>query len=218
MSIPHSPDPPGFAAFAWVPVVLACCSAWVFAADDHAAERARIERERIDVEARARVAERNCAERFVVAPCLKQVRGERRSALRQLKHQGAVLDDALRKRRAAERQARIEQRHEAQAREDEQRVAPAAAASKRAPRAANAAPADDASSSAAAPRRALGTATSAAEAARRAHAAKQRAHDAAAHRAAVEQRNRERAAQRPPQPSLPVPDLPPAPAASVPSR
>jgi colicin import membrane protein len=184
----------------------------VSAAETEAAQRARIERERAAVLAQGRVAERECAQRFVVSQCLAQVREERRSALQQLDHQKALLDDAQRKRRAAERQARINQRQQEQARADEQRLAPGTTR----PPARDAASAPVTSAKAAsAPtkRRTMSTAQTDASAARRAEASKRRVEEATAHREAVEQRNRERAAQRPPQAPLPVP-----PRASAPTR
>ena len=52
------------------------------AADDAAAERQRIERERVEVNARARSGEAACAERFAVSACLAQVRAEVRGRFR----------------------------------------------------------------------------------------------------------------------------------------
>jgi hypothetical protein len=193
---------------------LAVALSWAGAAavaTDDAAERARIERDRADVQQRASTAERACADRFLVASCLKQARTERRAALQQLDHQRALLDDAQRKERAAQRQARIQQRQEAQAREDEQRPVPVLAAQPpQAQRDTAAVQSPVARSAPATPRRQR--TDGAPEAARRAEASKRRAEEAAAHRMAVEQRNREQAARRSPQPSLPLPG------ASAPAR
>jgi colicin import membrane protein len=179
------------------------------AADDSAAERQRIERERVEVDTRARSGEAACAERFAVSACLAQVRAERRAAMQKLDHQRALLDDAQRKRRASERQARIRERQDAAARADEARVPPSATAPSRAAAPASP-PASAAQSSAAtqpdARRRSPAAAASEnAAATRRAAASKQRAEEAAKHREAVEQKNREHAAKRPPAPALPVP-------------
>ena len=197
MSTPRSRDA------ALLALLLAAAAAVCAAGDDDAAQRARIERERAQVEARARAGERACAGRFVVAACLNQVRAERREALQQLEHQRALLDEAQRKRRAAERQARIQQRQEAQAREDEQRLPPRSAGARapvREPQAEPPAAAQDSGS----PRR-VNAAAGDAAAARRAQATRERAKELEAHRAAVERRNRDKAANRPRQAPLPVP-------------
>ncbi len=178
----------------------------VHAADDEASHRRRIERERVEVDARARSGEAACAERFVVSSCLAQVRAERRAATQQLDHQRALLDDAQRKRRAADRQARIRERQDAAARADESRSPPPA---RREPTGTS--PPESAADSAAAiqpdarRRRSSSVAGEKAAAARRATVSKQRLEEVAAHRAAVEQRNRERDAKRPPAPALPIP-------------
>jgi hypothetical protein len=180
-------------------------SAAVASADDAATQRARIERERAAIEARARAGERECAQRFAVSSCLARVREERREGLQRLDQQQALLDDAQRKRRAAERQARIMQRQQAQARADEQRLPPP---SSRPVREALMPTPDGAQTEAVPatrPRASAAAAREAAEAARRAEASQRRAKEVEAHRAAVERRNRERAARKPPAASLPVP-------------
>lgn len=189
----------------------------VIAADDDASQRQRIERERAAVEARARAGETACAARFAVSSCLEQVRAERRAATQQLDHQRALLDDAQRKRKAAQRQARIHERQGAQDKADEQRVAPAV---EPAPRTAEGRPTAPAPGSAApaAPAAPAGAKRRAAAAqeqdqvSRRAAASKERARDAALHREAVERRNHERAARRASAPPLPIP------AASAPTQ
>lgn len=193
-------------------VALLLGHAAVAAADDATTQRARIERERSAVEARTRAGERECAQRFAVSSCLARVRAERRAGLQQLDHQRAVLDDAQRKRRAAERQARIAQRQQAQARADEQRVPPPSSRPARAAR--TPAPVGTQADAVPATRSRASTATTreATDAARRAEASQRRAKEVQAHRDAVERSNRERAAQRPRAASLPVP------AASSPAR
>jgi colicin import membrane protein len=181
------------------------------AQDDAAQQRARIERERAHVELRSRQAEAACERRFAVSACLAEARAERRAALHQLDQQRVLLDDAQRKQRAADRQARIQQRQEEQARADEQRQPPA-------PGRASPPPTGTASSSgvdkANDPGRRTRTAAEArreqAQADKRAAAAQRRAAQAAEHRAAVERRNAQRAAEKAPSPPLPVPSAPQA--------
>jgi colicin import membrane protein len=172
------------------------------AADDAAAQRLRIERERSEVVARARAGEAACASRFAVSACVAQVRDERRAALFQLDRQRALLDDAQRKRRAAERQERIQQRQDALAREDESRQPPSGAAPARADSAAGP---EAAGRPAARGRNAAAAAEEQAAATRRAAASKRRAEEAEKHRKAVEQRNLERNSKKPPAAPLPVP-------------
>jgi colicin import membrane protein len=186
----------------------------VIAADDDASQRQRIERERAAVDARAHAGETACAARFAVSSCLEQVRAERRAATQQLDHQRALLDDAQRKRKAAERQARIQERQGAQAKADDLRVAPAVEQTPRTAAGRATAPASG-SAAAAAPDGAKRRAAAAQEqdqVARRAAASKERARAAALHRDVVERRNHERAARRAPAPPLPTP------AASAPTQ
>jgi hypothetical protein len=197
MSIPRSLE--------WLLVTLLALPA--AAADNASAERERIAHERAQVEAKARAGEAACAREFAVSACLKAVRAERRSALQQLDRQRALLDDAQRKQRAAERLARIRERQEAAARaadrpsvevKSRQASAPAQERSAEEVRAVEAA------------RERRGEAASAAlqaddaKAARRAAAARERAQQAASHREQVERRNRERASKRPPAAGLPA--------------
>jgi hypothetical protein len=182
------------------------------AADNAGAERERIARERAQVEAKARAGEAACAREFAVSACLKTVRAERRSALQQLDRQRALIDDAQRKQRAAERLARIRERQEAAARsadrpsvevKSRQASAPAPEPSAERVRAEEAA------------RQRRGEAALQAvdaKAARRAAAARERAQQAVSHREQVEKRNRERASKKPPAAGLPVPP------ASAPAR
>jgi hypothetical protein len=180
------------------------------AADNAAAERDRIARERALVEAKARVGEAACAKEFAVAACTKAVRAERRGALQQLDRQRALLDDAQRKLRAAERLARIRERQDAAARGAEK---PAVEVKMRPPSGAVAPrerSEDEARAEALSREQRSAAAASAvqgedAKAARRAAAARKREQDAAKHREQVERRNRERAASKPPAAGLSVP-------------
>ncbi len=192
-----------------LPALLLAVALAVQAADDDAAQGRRIERERIEVAARARVGEAACAERFAVSACLAQVRAERRAALQQLDHQTALLDDAQRKRRAADRQIRIRERQDAEAKADESRLPPAPAAMPKAAAGQALAPTADESGAASLSdvrrRSSAATARQKLAAASRSAASKRRLDEATAHRAAVEQKNRDRNAKRTPSKDLPVP-------------
>lgn len=195
------------------------------AAADDAAQRQRIARERAEIEQRTRLAQAACAERFAVSACMAQARSERRAAVQQLDHQTALLDDAQRKQRAAERQERLRQRREAEARQaDKAAPAPAAQARERTGAAPGAAAREDSLDGAAAAPARKGTASAQsraqanararADAAQRASASQERAQQADAHRKAIEQRNLERAEKKRPSPPLPLP--PPLPASAAP--
>ena len=186
-------------------LVAACMP--VLAADENAAaQRARIARERAAVERQAQAAQAACAERFAVTACVDRVMADRRERLRQLDRERALLDDELRKRRAAERTAQIEQRQ----------VELAAGTAVRAGADAIARCGIGAQGRRRRPQRPRATANEAAasqseaDAAERAAASARRAAQAEAHRSAVEKRNRERAAQHAPSP--PLPQAPQAPA------
>lgn len=172
------------------------------------AQRARIAREIAAIDAQARSAEAACAQQFAVSACLRQVRSERRLAVRQLERQRAVLDDAERREKAAQRMERVRQRQEQDAKDDARpkvelrtrnagatpAVAPASAAQDRP----DGVPGREAKSAAAA-------SAAQAQADRRVQATARRASEAQAHRDAVEKRNRERAATKPAAAPLPVP-------------
>jgi colicin import membrane protein len=180
------------------------------AAPDAAAEqRERNAQARQVVEHDAQVAQAACAQRFAVTDCVNRVKAEKRERLLQLDRERAVLDDELRKRRAAERLAAVAQRQaarvvetpEATLRARKPAVSEAAASANAATRSPDAA---------IEVRQAVVVQTEAA-AAQRAAAAARRAEQAQAHRSAVEARNVERAKQR--EPAKPLP-LPPGSAAS----
>jgi len=82
---------------------LAGAAAPSLAAMDTAAERTRIARERADVQAALTKQEAACQERFVVTPCVEAARKAEREALARLRRQEVLLDEQVRKQRAAER-------------------------------------------------------------------------------------------------------------------
>jgi hypothetical protein len=174
-------------------------------ADTDATQREHIARERVQVERESQAAQAACATQFAVTACIDRVRAERRERIQGLDQQRAVLDDELRKRRAAERVERIRQRQAATAVE-----APSVSVRARSPAASEgelAAPAVKQMPAPSLSARQAGTsrAESAAAAAQRATAAASRASATAAHRRAVEQRNAERAKRGAPAAPLPVP-------------
>ncbi len=91
--------------------LLACASA---RADDRE-ERARIARERGEATLRFQQRQRECGQRFAVTACVDEARAEHRQALLRLRGQESVLDEAERKRRAAQRMAAIREKVSAEA-------------------------------------------------------------------------------------------------------
>lgn len=81
---------------------------------DDSAERARIARERADVEARFQAQRRECETRFAVTACVDDARAEHRQALQRLRREEGVLDEAQRRQRAAARLAGIEEKQRAE--------------------------------------------------------------------------------------------------------
>lgn len=75
-----------------------------------AEEHARITAERAQIEARVAQAEAACYQRFAVNDCLAKVREERRTRMSDLRRQEVALNDAARKRRAAQQLLRIDER------------------------------------------------------------------------------------------------------------
>jgi len=186
-------------------------------ADPAAAESSRIARERAEVEARAKVAEAACRQEFAVSACLRQARAERRAGLRHLERQQALLDDAQRKQRAADRLDRIRERQEAAAREQARPKVEVRSRADRAPapeRSASDVAAVEAEQAQRAARAASAASAADVKAGQRADAATQRAQQAQAHREAVELRNQARAAKKAPSASLPVPGTPAVPASA----
>jgi colicin import membrane protein len=173
-----------------------------------AAERARIARERAEVEARARAGETACAREFAVSSCLQKVRAERRAAVQQLDRQRSVLDEAQRKQRAAERLARLRERQEAAAREPVRPKVEVRARNASAPvpeRSASDVAAVEADQAERARQAAAAASAADAKAAQRVDARGVRERKAQAHKQSVEERNRDRAAKKAPAAPLPVP-------------
>ena len=77
---------------------------------DAAVERARIKAEREVAEGRYAEAQKVCRGKFAVNDCLDRARRDHNEAVSGLKLQERVLDDAERKRRAADRQREIDER------------------------------------------------------------------------------------------------------------
>ncbi len=94
--------------------LLACMPAQ---ADDRQ-ERARIARERDEATLRFQQRQRECEQRFAVTACVDEARAEHRQALLRLRGQESVLDEAERKRRAAQRMAAIREKVSAEAARD----------------------------------------------------------------------------------------------------
>ena len=198
MSIPRSLDRRPLCCLALAVALLAPAAASV-APDEAAAHLERIARERALVEREAQAAQAACAPQFAVTACVDRVKAERRQRLLQLDRERAVLDEAQRKRRAADRLAQMERREAARAQQQPKvtvrtREAAAPASAPLNPQPATAEP----------PRR-VATEPADAQATTRAAAAARRASEAAAHRSAIEKRNLERAKQRPPAKPLPPP-------------
>lgn len=183
-------------------LALAASATWGQAsapAGDSARERQRIAAEKQEVERRFEAARRECETRFAVSSCVEQARSERRRALEQLAGQQAVLDDAQRRARAAERMRSIREK----ARQaDERAASPAASAVMRARRVP---PAPRSPSSAPSEQRLQVTPQ---EAAQRRDERVQREQEAAEHRDAVLRRNAEQDARKRPSAPLPVPSAP----------
>jgi len=128
----------------------------VQAAEDHA-ERDRIKAERAALDARFTEQERACRARFAVTDCVQRAQRERNAALAALRRQERVLNDAERKRRAADRQQELDERNapEKRARDEQQRRLAVAERMEREARAAEKArkkAEDDANKAARAPR------------------------------------------------------------------
>jgi hypothetical protein len=192
-------------------LALACGAA--FAADaldlraDRERQRTANERRRIEAEYTARI--RQCESQFVVTSCVEEARAQRREALDRLTQQQAVIEDALRKQRAAERMERLQEKQQQAA---ERRNAPPVPP-RVVHRSARPASAASGAASSAALQLPASHLPGAAEQRRNQAAYEKRQKDAAEHREQVEQRNAQRAATRKPAASLPLPS-----AASAASR
>lgn len=77
-------------------------------ANGEAELRAQLAQERRQIAAAHLERERRCAEQFVVTACLETSRAQQREALAALEARESALDDAERRQRAIERQARID--------------------------------------------------------------------------------------------------------------
>jgi len=179
--------------------ILTMLAAPVLANDgiDVAAQRERIARERAQVEAGYRDEAARCAGQFSVTACVDRARSQRRIAIERLDHERAVLDGMERKRRAAERTQRIQDK----VRAAESRPPPVV---KEVPRSAKALRSSASGAAASTPM--ASEPASAAAARPGAEAAyERRQREAAEHREAVERRNAARAARRTPAAPLPVP-------------
>jgi colicin import membrane protein len=77
---------------------------------DDRAERGRIARERSEATARHDQRRRECEQRFAVTACVEEARADHRQTMMRLRRQEALLDEAQRKERAAQRLAAIEQK------------------------------------------------------------------------------------------------------------
>ena len=93
--------------------MMSCGIATAQPQDEVKAERTRIADERGRVEARFAAEEKACYAKFGVNDCLQEARTRRREVLADLRRQEVSLNDADRRRRAAERLSEIEQRSSA---------------------------------------------------------------------------------------------------------
>jgi hypothetical protein len=171
---------------------------------DRERQRAANERRRIEADYTARV--RQCESQFVVTSCVEEARARRREALDRLTQQQAVIEDALRKQRTAERMERLQEKQQQAAARRDAPPAPTRVV-QRGARAASAAGgvSSGAPASAAAFQLPSSHLPDAGQQRRNQTAYEKRQKDAAEHRALVEQRNAQRAASRKPAAPLPVP-------------
>jgi colicin import membrane protein len=173
----------------------------VVAAEDRAQQRVRIAAERREANRRFEEARRACEERFAVTTCLDEARRERRRVLDRLAADQAVLDDAQRRQRAAERLRGIQDK----ARQGNERSAappPAKKVQRVPPARQTTMPLPPVQAEARHP------SVTPEEGERRRTELAHRMQEAQAHREAVEKRNAARDAQKAPAAPLPVP--PPA--------
>jgi colicin import membrane protein len=201
-------------------VCVLCLMAGARAQDDAgvASQRARIANERSEAEAAFRTRQKECYRKFAVNDCLNAAKSQRRAKLGDLRRQEISLNDAERKRRAAERSGSLEERSSSEKQEAEaQRRARAAAqendrkqrAAEKATRRASdealgAKPGEQRKGSEEATRRkAEAQARRASEAAANAQRYQQHLQDAQAHKEAVEKQSAEK--KNPTAKPLPVP-------------
>jgi hypothetical protein len=97
---------------------LALVAAWPALAQDDSAERARIQAERGAAESRFAEAQKSCRAKFAVNDCLDKATRAHNAVLSELRRQERVLNDADRKRRAAERQKEVDERQSPERQQD----------------------------------------------------------------------------------------------------
>jgi colicin import membrane protein len=205
------------------PLLLLClvCAVFGARAQDEtgaASQRARIASERGQVEAEFNARQRQCYLKFAVNDCLNAAKSLRREKLADLRRQEISLNDAERKRKAAERsssleersspeklQAEAQRREKAAAQENDRKVRAAEKATRRPGDEVPAAKADDRRKSAeeAARRKAEAQQQKASEARRNAIRYQQRLQEAQAHKQAVEKQLADK--KEPPAKPLPTP-------------
>jgi colicin import membrane protein len=202
------PGRAGSAAFAWsLAAVLGLGGSAAHGAD----ERARIATERAQVEKIYDAQYRECQSGFVVTACVDSAKAQRRAALEQLAQQQAILDDADRRQRAAQRAQQIHEKL-AQSAPHAPHVAASAAALPlqiRAPRVQRAA-----HGAASAPRAAGSAAFSEAQRAHNREEFERHQQEAAGHREELERRAVDRASKRD-RPPTALPAAPQIPASSA---
>ena len=175
----------------------------VCAADGTAGQRVRIGAERAEIERAAQAAEQACTQRFAITACVERVKVERHQRLQRLDAELAQIDEAQRRRLAAQRVAELEARA---ARLGQAPATPRAATVREVGSAASAATSASRAGESLrrqAAERAVERADE--QAAQRAAQTARREAQARAHRDEVERRNRERARQRVPAQPLPIP-------------
>jgi colicin import membrane protein len=91
-------------------------------APDTKAERARIETDRAREQARYDKEEADCYQRFAVNDCLREVKVRRRATFEALRRQEIILNDADRKKQAAEQLRQIEEKAAERAQDDAQKA------------------------------------------------------------------------------------------------
>lgn len=199
-------------------LALLCGAAFGAAAasvDELKAQRAQIDAARRQANVAYAERERRCQEQFVVTACVENARAERRRELDRLSREQAVVDEALRKQRAAERLQTLADKQRAARQRASEPVPPPRVLLQKPPRAAQGA-ASGASGPGAARGERLGVlpADRSTPAERRDNkdAFQRRQQQAEEHRRQVEQRNAERAVRASkPASGLPTPaasDLP----------
>ena len=186
-------------------------AASIGAPPDQTAERQRIQQERAQAESLFKDREQECLKGFVVTPCTDKAQRQRRQSLAELKRQENLLDEQLRRQRAADRDEALAEK----TREREQAAQAAAGASaaeasapapQRAPREPRRPAATPEQAQAQAEQREAERSSKAAEATRRAQAQRGKVEAAARHKADVEKRNAEQArSEKPASPGLPIP-------------